>query len=130
MRHRVEKTVDCVARNDISLGERSEADGFSACGKIFQPRRVWNVVPCHVLLDFILRYPGLIYLDLNRSCGIRYLFNQMIQSFRREILNYLVAESVIANGADHTARHAELTYMIGEIGRCASYFLPFGEHIP
>ncbi len=54
----------------------------------------------------------------------------MVETFRCKILDYFISEGIATDGAYHTARQPELRHMICKVGRCATYFLTFGEYVP
>lgn len=130
LRHSVEKAVYRVARNNVALGERAEAYGAGLPGERFEARGVGNIVPGHVLLYIILRDAGWVYLDLDCACGVGNFLDQMIETFRGEILDNLSAEGIVADGTDHSARQPELRYMIGKVCRRTADFLSFGQNVP
>ncbi len=128
--HGVKETVDGVARHHVALGERAEAHGAGPLGELFELGGIGNVVPSHILLYLILGYAGLVDLHLHGTGGIGDGLDEMGEPLGGEIFYYLMAQLVVANSADHTARQSELRYMVGKVGGCATYFLTFGQNVP
>ena len=98
--HGVEEAADGLARDDVALGERAEADCAGAACEVFELGGPGDVVPGHVLLDVILGDAGGVYLDLDGAGGIGDGGDELVEAFRGEVLDDFVAEGVVADCAD------------------------------
>ena len=98
--------------------------------QFFQFLGVRDVVPGYTFLDVVTGYSFGIKLHLNGSGGIRHCFDLHLQLLGLKILQDFSSQFILAHSTHHFAVQSELRYMISEIGRSATDFLSFGQHIP
>ena len=128
--HGVEEAVDGGAAHLAALSQRAEADGTGAERQVAQGVGEGDVVPSHTLLDLILRHANLVERDLYRTRGVIHTVNLRIELLLGKHLENLVAQRVIAHGADYAAVEAKLRDMVCKVGGSTTDFLSFGQAIP
>ena len=128
----VEELLDGGAAYDVALCERAKAYGTArACdgGDIVVEG---NVVPSHVLLDVVRGDTAFGQRHLHGARGVGHAGQQVVEVVLTQGFDGLVGQAVLAESADGdgVVRTEELTSVVSEVGRCATEFLAFGQHVP
>lgn len=130
LRHGGEEAADGVAANLRTLSERAEADSAGLASDSFDFGSPGDVVPSYTFADVVLGNTLLVELHLYGTGGVIHALEVVMEIVLVELLDDLVAEFVIADGADSDGVEAELARVISEVGGGATDLATFGQAVP